>query len=406
MLYQLLIRLFAPLIWLLMLSKRFKEGDNRFLAQRFGLGYRKAPQDIWLHCASVGEVKAAEALIHQLKDSQKLLITTNTPTGAALVEQLFGHQVQHVYLPLDWPYAIRRFLKAYHPKTLWVMETELWPNLYRLSAKHGLSVYILNARLSKKTLSSPAWLQRTYQRTLAHVTQVLARDEEEAKRFEQLGMPTEHIQVLGNLKYAGLVDLPEFARPIERDYVLAASTHKQEELDILQQWQALHRDELLVIVPRHPKRRDDILQQLKDHRDHLAVFSLDEAIQTDTRYYLDDQIGVLMPLYAHAKLVIMGGAFAPKGGHNVLEPAALKASIITGADMSDFESETALLKEYDAIRQLNDISELSATLTELLNHPEEREKMGQNAFNAICTRTHILQHYLEQLQPSYIDKSH
>lgn len=405
--YQLLIRLLSPIIWLILfIEASHRQGGWRFFKQRLGFGFQtKKPVDIWLHCASVGEVKAAEALIKELQSTQRLLITTSTPTGARLVQQLFQQPIQHAYLPLDWPYAIQRFLKSYQPKTLWIMETEIWPNLYRLSHQHGLSIYILNARLSKKTLSSPAWLQRTYQQTLSYVTQVLARDDAEAKRFAQLGMPPEKIQVLGNLKYAGLVDLPAFSRPIERDYVLAASTREDEELAIIQQWQRLNRDELLVIVPRHPKRRKKILQQLADYRDDLAVFSLNEPIQADTQYYLDDQIGVLMPLYAHAKLVIMGGAFTPKGGHNVLEPAALKACIITGPDMSDFESEVALLKKHNAIRQLNAISELAPTLTELLDSPEKHQKMGQEAHKAICTRTHILQHYLEQLEPSYLPKS-
>lgn len=403
MIYQSLIRLLSPLIILIITVEAIKrKGGKRFLLQRLGFGFskkikKKSSSPLWIHCASVGEVKATEPLIKHLIPLEEILITTNTPTGAALVQDLFSDSVNHCYLPFDWPYAIQNFLKVYTPKSLWVVETEIWPNLYRITYKKGISITLINARLSRKTLNSPAWLKATYRKTLQFVHQVLARSQSEADHFKALGSPADKIKVLDNLKYAGLMEQPHYPSIIEREYVLAASTHHNEEQRLVSLWLTLNRSELLVIVPRHPKRRDQILKTLAPYRKTLAVFSLKETITDQTNIYLDDQIGALMPLYAHAKLVIMGGAFVPKGGHNVLEPAAVKAPIITGPDMSDFEAETELLLEQNALTQLNQFEELEKVLPSLLDNDTKRQKMGNAAYQVITSQSHILKDYVKAL---------
>lgn len=403
MIYQSLIRILSPLIILIIAIEAIKrKGGKRFFCQRLGLKFSKktgqnASSPIWIHCASIGEVKAAEPLIRNLLISENILITTSTPTGATLVQELFSNSVNHNYLPFDWPYAIQKFLKTFTPKALWVVETEIWPNLYRLTQKKGIPISLLNARLSQKTLNSPAWLKATYQKTLQSVDQILARSQLEADRFETLGAPVEKIKVLDNLKYAGLIDQPNYPPIIEREYVLAASTHHNEEQQLVSIWLKLNRPELLVIVPRHPKRRDQILKTLSSNRHSIAVFSLNEPVIDQTKIYIDDQIGALMPLYAHAKLIIMGGAFVPKGGHNVLEPAAVKAAIITGPDMSDFEAETQLLLNKQAMIQLNSINELKHTIPTLLNSESKRQTIGLAAYQVIKSQSHILNDYLKAL---------
>ncbi|MDG4811532.1 glycosyltransferase N-terminal domain-containing protein [Hydrogenovibrio sp. 3SP14C1] len=403
MIYQSLIRLLSPLIILIIAIEAIKrKGGKRFFCQRLGIEFSKktgqnVSSPIWIHCASIGEVKAAESLIRHLTSFEDILITTSTPTGATLVQELFSNSVSHSYLPFDWPYAIQNFLKTFTPKALWVVETEIWPNLYRLTQKKGIPISLINARLSQKTLNSPAWLKATYRKTLLSVNQILARSQLEADRFETLGAPVEKIHVLDNLKYAGLVDQPDYPPIIDREYVLAASTHHNEEQQLVSIWLKLNRPELLVIVPRHPKRRDQILKALSSNRQSIAVFSLNELVTDQTKIYIDDQIGALMPLYAHAKLVIMGGAFVSKGGHNVLEPAAVKATIITGSDMSDFEAETQLLLNKQAMIQLNSINELEHTIPALLNNDSKRQTMGLAAYQVIKSQSHILNDYLKAL---------
>lgn len=399
MVYQLLIRLLSPLIVVITVIDALKrKGGIRFFKQRFGFDYPNlAKHPIWIHCASVGEVKAVEVLVQNLYKNFDIIISTSTPTGAFLVESLFSTQVKHAFLPLDYPIAINRFLKAIKPRALWVVETEIWPNLYRITARKGVRITLINARLSKKTLTSPAWLKQEYKTALSHVAQLLAKSEDDASRFRQLGALDHSIQVLGNLKYAGLTTLPDYPNSCPREFVLLASSHDDEEKQITQIWQKLKRPELLVIVPRHPQRSKQIQQQLEFMQPHLAVFSKNEPIQADTQVYLNDQIGVLMPLFAHAKLVIMGGAFVPKGGHNVMEPAALKRAIITGPDMSDFIYETEQLHQQSAIIQLQNYEELTKVLSQLLQNKSERSRMGNAAYQVIKKQECVLEAYEKAL---------
>ncbi|GKT11544.1 MAG: 3-deoxy-D-manno-octulosonic-acid transferase [Thiomicrorhabdus sp.] len=404
MVYQLLIRLLSPLIWLLILIDSFKkQGGRVFFLQRLGLEYPKLPtvsKRIWFHCASVGEVKAAEPLIRALEAEYHILITTNTPTGKQLVDNLFGDSVQHSYLPLDWPFAIRHFLDSCCPTDCWILETEIWPNLYRLCHQRNIDLRILNARLSRKTLKAPNWLKQSYQQSLQKVNQILARSQDEAGRFIILGAKPENVHVLGNLKYAQLDQVPHNPNPIGRDYILLASSHEDEELQMSKLWLALNRPELLVIVPRHPKRSEMIQKQLITLDASLSVASKGQQPTEHNSIHLDDRLGKLMPLFEHAKLVIMGGSFVAKGGHNALEPAAYQRAIITGPDVSDFETETALLLQSSGIIQCQSYEALSQNILQLINDSELRATLGKNALVAIQSQADTLQNYLDALLDS------
>lgn len=403
LIYQLLIRLLSPLALFLIISDAIKKhGGWIFFLQRFGFGYKK-PQHtsspIWIHCASVGEVKAAEPLIRRLLPEARILVTTNTPTGYTLIQVLFKQNISYAYCPLDYPYAIRRLLSTFSPEKLWVIETEIWPNLYRLAHKNSIEISLLNARLSKKTLNSPAWLKQSYKKTLSLVTHLLVRNTQEAEHFQQLHAPESAIQVVGNLKFAAIDKRVKTECPVDRPYVLLASSHDNEEAEITQRWLALHRPELLVIVPRHPKRAEQIVNSLPLNRNQISVHSLGENIHAKTLVYIDDRIGALTPFYCHAKLVVMGGAFVPKGGHNVLEPAACGVAILTGPDMSDFEAETELLKKHNALLQCSDYDSLFSELSRIIDADDERQQMGAAAKQALQDQTHILEDYLQILAP-------
>ncbi|MCF6345947.1 MAG: 3-deoxy-D-manno-octulosonic acid transferase [Thiomicrorhabdus sp.] len=401
MIYQLLIRLFSPLIWIMVLIDSVKkQGGGDFIRQRLGLEYPALPQvsqRIWFHCASVGEVKAAEPLIRALESEYHILVTTNTPTGKQLVKMLFQDNVTHCYLPLDWPFAIKHFLKNCQPTNAWILETEIWPNLYRLCHQQNIELKILSGRLSPKTLNAPNWLKQSYQNSLKHVHQILARSQDEAERFITLGASKEKVIVLGNLKYAQITALSHAPRPIAQEYVLLASSHEDEERQIAQLWKQLNRPEQLVIVPRHPNRSATIQKQLKPLYPNLLVASKGEQPTKETPLFLDDRLGKLMPLFEHAKVVIMGGSFAPKGGHNILEPAAYQKAIIVGADMKDFAEEMALLQHHSGILQCQDYQALSKILPPLLDHLEQRQQLGQNAFSAMKSQQKMLQNYLAHL---------
>ncbi len=401
-LYQLLIRLLSPLIVVLIMVEAIKRKTGAdFFLQRLGLSYpplsKSGSKRIWLHCASVGEVKAAESLIRAIQPQFDVLITTNTPSGKAIVETVFSHSVEHRYLPVDWPFAIRRFFKACQPSECWILETEIWPNLYRLCQQEQIPVTIINARISHKTLNAPSWLKEAYKQSLQLVTRVLARSQTEADRFISLGTDPETVIAIGNLKYANQETITHYPNPINRDYILLASSHASEELSISQAWLKHNRPELLVIVPRHPKRSASIQKQLLTLSKSVKVASKGQSPDSEGKLFLDDRLGQLMPLFEHAKLVIMGGSFAPKGGHNVLEPARYQQAILTGPDMSDFEDETALLLKYQGLLQCDNLGTLDTTMLALIDDENLRLQLGQQALLAIQSQKGILENYLKVL---------
>lgn len=399
LIYQLLIRLLSPVIWVLIVLEAIKtKGGWAFFLQRLGLHYPKpvqpSLQPIWIHCASVGEVKAAEPLVRALLTKHTILLTTNTVTSRALVTDIFGDQVQHCYLPLDWPFALNRLIQTFQPQKLWVLETEIWPNLFHVAKKHNLQLCILNGRLTPKTFRAPAWLQSAYKNSLTQVDKVIARSNNDAALFAKLGVSPAIIEILGNLKYSAQPQQLDQIRPLNREYILAASTHQDEELKITQAWLKLEHSALLVIVPRHPKRTQSIQKQLAFLGDALKVASKSEQVNQQTRVFLDDRIGKLVPLYAFAKIVIMGGSFVRKGGHNILEPAAFKKPILTGLDHADFEEEMALLIKHNGIIQCTDYLDLHNALTTLLQQPDKAKIMGENAYQALQEQKNTLKNYL------------
>ena len=202
---------------------------------------------------------------------------------------------------------------------------------------------------------------------------------------------------MGNLKYAQQETIIHNPNPLNRDYVLLASSHADEELQISQAWLKQNRPELLVIVPRHPKRSAAIQKQLLTLSKSIKVASKGESPDAESKLFLDDRLGKLMPLFEHAKLVIMGGSFVPKGGHNVLEPAGYQKAIITGPDMSDFTDETTLLLKHQGLLQCASIIDLNSTILSLVDDEKQRLMLGQNALSAAQSQKGILESYLKAL---------
>ena len=376
----------------------------RYLQQRLGFNYPPPTQAvIWLHAASVGEVLAAEPLINALHDrypKNSIVVSTITPTGAQMVRDRLANRVRHVYLPIDWCYAVRRFLDNCRPCCALIMETELWPNLYRAIGRDALPLVIVNARVSSKTLNTRGWVRHLYRSTLQNVTMVLAKSQTDADGFLELGAASEKVHVVGNIKFSAakpVTDIQPVALP--HPFVLAASTHDDEELQLARMWLALSTgDTLLVIAPRHPNRSASIIKQLRSLSIHFAVRSRNEPIQTDTRVYLADTLGELTGFMASAELVVMGGSFVPVGGHNILEPAMLGKAILFGPDMHNFSEEADGLLDHRAAIQVNDYQQLGEQLLSLLQDDAKRRTLEDRARKFMQSSSDVLEHYLSAIK--------
>jgi len=405
--YRLLLRLLSPLILVFNAWQTIRARELRLFRQRLGTGLpQRTDAPLWLHAASVGELIAAQSLIMALRERFPhipVVITTVTPTGAALVQQRLPTDVQHIYLPMDWPGATRRFLRTINPRAALIMETELWPNLFENIARQNIPLIIVNGRLSSRSRDAATWIKKLYAITLKKVSVILARSADDASAYIQLGTPADKVRPVGNIKWASTNNIAEI-QTIDpgRPYVLAASTHDDEEQQLAHIWKKMAqqtRDRLLVIAPRHPQRRDDILRQLEKQfaGQAIAVRSRGDTINADTRIYLADTLGELEGFMAGADCVFMGGSLVPRGGHNILEPARLGKPVVFGAHMTNFLEEAQLLLQAGGAKQVVDKQALHETLSDWLAHPQTASAFGKKAAQILSQQNSVLEDYLQAI---------
>lgn len=402
--YDLLSRLLSPLLIAHGAWMSVRDGAPRLMQQKLGLRTPRCDDPpVWIHMASVGEVSAADALVAALRarhPALPLLATTFTPSGAHAAAKRFGDQVEHAYLPFDLTGATRRFLAAATPRCALIMETEIWPRLFYECKRLGVPIVIVNGRLSRRTLERPAWVRRILSDALQNVDAVLARSPADAAGFHALGMPEDRIQVIDNIKFAAA---PGEIRAIGlgRPYVVAASTHADEEMRIAAAWLAspLARSHLLVIVPRHPRRGEAILSQLRMLGARVTRRGAGETVDASTEIHLADTFGELQNFMAGAELVFMGGTLVPRGGQNVIEAARLGRPAIFGPHMENFAEERALLLGCDGALEVKSAEEMVASAAALIADPARLTAMGANARHAIEAKGDIAARYLDALAP-------
>ena len=401
--YRLVWRLLAPIALVFNAWQAVRAGDSRLFWQRLGLSLPGGDDTpVWLHAASVGELIAALPLVSALRQrfpQLPVVVTTVTPTGARVAAERLPPEVQHCYLPMDLPGATKRFALALKPRAALIMETELWPMLFFRMAEAGIPLVIVNGRLSRRTLDTHGWVKRLYASCLRSVTRVLARSEADAEAYRWLGMPAERVETLGNVKFSPLPAGRKIV-PVDfrRSFILAASTHEDEEYQIADQWRRIEHGEcLLVIAPRHPERREAILRRLRPLSLNIAVRSRDDPVTAGTDIYLIDTLGELEHFMASAMLVFVGGSLVARGGHNVLEPARLGKAVLFGPWMDNFEEESRLLLEAGAACQVADVTSLGDVLERMLSRPEKVEAMGRVAQRVMEKQEEVLHRYLDAI---------
>ena len=343
---------------------------------------------LWVHAVSVGEVNAAAPLVNALlrdHPQQRVLVTTITPTGSERVKALWGDRVDHVYLPYDLTGAVARFLRHFRPKIALIVETELWPNLLFGCRDHGIPVYLVNARLSERSLRGYRALRALVGRALRTMRAVAAQSEADAARFVRLGAQETQVVVCGNLKFDTPVDpgieafAQEFrARVADRPVWIAASTHPDEEalmLAIDRHLRACWPELLMLWAPRHPERFRPVTQLAIDTGLQVATRKLTQLPDADDAVFVIDTLGELMSFYACADVAFVGGSLQAVGGHNLLEPAAVGTAIVTGPHLHNFSDIAEQLRQADAVRIVPDAAAAAVELERLLADPAERGRM-------------------------------
>jgi len=383
------------------------------LSQRFGFGFPKVDGSIWVHAVSVGEVQAAVPLINTLIErfpDQKLVVTTVTPTGAARVVALFGEKVVHCYIPFEFPNAIRSFFNSIRPRAAMIMETELWPNLWRGCGIRNIPLILVSARISPKSVPGYRRLLPLIRDTLSHGIIIAAQSEADAARFLELGANPSRTRVTGNIKFdveldpeiAGKGALLRSALFGQRPVWIAASTHDGEELLVLAAHKTLlerHPELLLVLVPRHPERFGGVRELIEKQAFSVVSRTEDQAAESSTEVFLVDTMGEVPLFYAASDIAFVGGSLIPVGGHNLLEPAAQGLPIITGPHLFNAEEIAEDFIAIEACEVVADSSELAASVSKLIENPAEAKKMGENGLAVLEQNRGSLERLLVLLEP-------
>lgn len=391
--YSLLFYLLIPFIFMkLWWRGRKNPAYRQAWPQRLGyLAPLKTKQPcICLHAVSVGEAMAAQPLIESLLANYPqhvLWISSTTPTGYATVKRLFAERVQQTYLPYDTPDAVQRFLRHLKPSLVLIMETELWPNLYAACAKHSIPLVLVNARLSARSARGYARIRPLASETLARVNLIAARETQDAERFQALGAPIATVKVLGNIKF----DAPLPTQAKEQAACLrqvwgarlvwvAASTHRDEDELILQAHQILlgqFPDLLLILVPRHPERFEEVAALCAQTQLAYQRRSQASVLNQHTQILLGDSMGELLLWYACADVAFIGGSLVEVGGHNPLEALAFAVPVVTGPYVYNFQDIYPALVQVGAAVLVDSPEVLAHHLAAWLAHPVERQQAGQ-----------------------------
>ncbi|GGP23038.1 lipid IV(A) 3-deoxy-D-manno-octulosonic acid transferase [Silvimonas iriomotensis] len=386
-LYSALLWLVTPLVMLYLWRRSLKQPDYRkHWNERwgyYGKRTRSAQSTIWLHAVSVGEVRAAAPLIKSLKEAwpdHRVLLTCMTPTGRATAQELLGDTVTIAYLPYDYAGATRRFIRQFKPVFGLLMETEIWPNLVAVCRTRRVPLFLVNARLSAKSaagyqrwhwLASPAF---------AGLTATFAQSEADAARISALG--AQHVLVTGNVKFdfdpptAKVALGKEWRNALgQRPVLLFASSREGEEallLDALAR-HPLPARTLLVIVPRHPQRFDEVAALISARGLHgLRRSEWNGQDIGDAQVLLGDSMGELAAWYTLADVAIIGGSLLPFGSQNLIESCAVGTPVVIGPSTFNFAEAARMAIESGATLQGADADKVAQLAIGLLQDETAR----------------------------------
>lgn len=391
--YSILFYIALPLIVVRLLWRsRQAPAYKKRIKERFAWGLQTVkPNGIWVHAVSVGESIAAAPMINALLKKYTdlpITITCMTPTGSERIRSLFGERVQHCYMPYDTPCIAKRFLRKIKPKLAIIMETELWPNHIHYCQKMDIPVVLANARLSERSAKGYAKFPKIIKPMFQALSWIAVQSKVEADRFVALGANENNISVIGSIKFDINIgpDLIQKAKELRKKWHsdlrptwIAASTHVGEDeivLEVHRQLLAQYPEALLILVPRHPERFDDVSALASKHFMTINRSS-GELVNSQTQVLVGDTMGELLFLYALADIAFVGGSLIDKGGHNILEPVALNKPIICGPSLYNFQEIANQLIEMQAIAIVHNSQELFLQLNRLFDNSALVETMIQ-----------------------------
>lgn len=351
---------------------------------------------IWVHTVSVGEVVATTSLVDELKrrwPGHRIFVSTTTDTGQQLACKRFGEE-NVFYFPMDFRFTIHTYLRALHPQLIVIAETEFWPNFLRLAHQHGARIAVVNARISDRSLPNYRRFRGLLRGVLTNVALFLTQTSEDASRLRSIGAEPERVRVTGNLKF----DIPTPAAPAVMEnlrqnfrengagpVLVCGSTVDGEEPLLLRAYENLlvrHPQAVMILAPRHPERFSEVAAILEKMSIRFWRRSAWKGEPLEGGVLLLDSIGELSAIYALADIAFVGGSLAPRGGHNIIEPAQHGVAIVVGNHTENFRDIVGMFQSRDAVRIVGP-AELPLVLMDLLDNDAERTALGRRALETV-----------------------
>lgn len=395
--YSLLWRLAMPVVLGRLWWRGLREpGYRKHWNERLGRYGDRGPgwHTLWIHAVSVGETRAAEPLVNALLTlypHSRILMTHMTPTGRAAGKALYAHHGERFvqsYLPYDSMARLTRFMRFFTPRICILMETEVWPNLISICKARGITVGLVNARLSERSLKRAQRLGELMTEAAGKLSLVAAQTEEDAARVRLLGAP--RVEVTGSMKFdvsvppASLVVGAALRAQIgNRPVLLCASTREGEEALLLDAFKALAdrpAGMLLVIVPRHPQRFDEVARLAlargfkTERRSSLAADP--EPLEREVEVLIGDSMGEMFAYFAACDVAFIGGSLLPLGGQNLIEACAVGKPVLVGEHTFNFDVISADAVTAGAALRVTDAAAMLAAASQLLVDEHRRLTMG------------------------------
>jgi 3-deoxy-D-manno-octulosonic-acid transferase len=370
---------------------------------------------LWIHAVSVGEVKAAIALIQRIKvqlPDVPILLSTTTPAGRETAEKRLGNEIPVIYYPLDFYPFVKRALRFFRPRAFVALETELWPNFLFQAHASGCPLILVNGRISQRSFRRYSKIRWLFQPLLANFRMLMVRHRDDADYLIALGAKPVQVQILGNIKYDGLLDQAQESLEVKvqkrfrlfkgNPVIVAGSTRGGEEAILLAVYEQLRKsfpNLKLILAPRHLNRVSEIEALLQRQGIDYRLYSLlpPSEISGKESVVLIDRIGDLFAFYSLATLAFCGASLVPKGGQNILEPAAWGKMVFYGPHMEDFKDAKDLLEPVGAGIKVDNAAELAERMHYFLDHPTEAAKRGEAGRQALRGQTGLTQKAAEMI---------
>ncbi len=395
--YRLSLSLLKPLYKLKLASKKTLPNE---VNERFGKNYAAIKTQkpiIWCHAVSLGETNTAEPILQGLlSEGYALWVTNTTHTGYARVEAMFASEiakgeVYHSFVPVDDGKVIDKFLDHVNPVGALFIETELWGTTLAKLEQRQIASILVNGRLSEKSFNGYQKASKLSQSMMDNLSLIIAQDADSAKRFRQLGATSDKIRMASSLKWSSKANplMINRANSLRKEWqldvrpmILAASTHEGEETQILESFAQIRKNfadknPLLIIVPRHPERFEEVAKLIESQNYKVIRRSHDDKPTTEHHVYLADSMGELGVWYALCDMAFIGGSVVDIGGHNPIEAAIVGKPIVMGQYTQSCQQVVDKLKQVGALQQVANSIELTNALENWLSHPEQAKQAGQ-----------------------------